>query len=603
MKLLKYSLLALATAFAFSSCDDDNKYVEGAQSPGAFFPKDAPEIVELPQTGNTVEVTIARTSLDDPSTYTIHGEDESGLFTFPTTVTFGPQEHTTTFTVTFDENEIITDELYPATVTVEGASVYGNKSYSFDFCRKSPLIITETTGLFYTDFWDGAPFDLNIDWCVSEGNPDLVTVRLLNLFSTVTEISIDLSKEAEYPDGTHPAVLATTPTGVTQSEGFELYWTSVYSFYEVNGLTEAQIWQKDPATKYGCNFNDKTGVISLYTTYSLPDKGLSYWYSTMTESIHLAGYPDYSVSVEYTGLFIDPKGNMAANAYVTTGADVKEVRVANVATDDYEAALEGLKDGSYEYQTVGAGAENEILQFAVTEAGTYTLVAVSLDKDGEYQLDAYDTYKITIGAEDPNKGWTSLGVGTFTDGVNGPMYVQVYNPAAFTWDVEIQEKDDQPGVYRLVDPYNENSPLEKFNTDTEDGYLIIDCSDPEFIMMPAQQPGFTDEWGILTLKNYEANFWDQVQDKAQIIAFMAQNGLPQSTIANGVITINYPLFNNSEHEPTKWYYSNYPLVVVLPSATNSNAPAAVAGSVSFTGKHSNAQKAINKRAIPTEFKR
>lgn len=207
MKLFKYSLLALATAFAFSSCDDDNKYVEGAQSPGAFFPKDAPEVVELPQTGNTVEVTIARTSLDDPSTYTIHGEDESGLFTFPTTVTFGPQEHTTTFTVTFDENEIITDELYPATVTVEGASVYGNQTYSFDFCRKSPLIITETTGLFYSDMWEKTPWDLDIMWCVSESNADAVTVKIPDMFANEVIIDIDLSKEAEYPDGTHPALL------------------------------------------------------------------------------------------------------------------------------------------------------------------------------------------------------------------------------------------------------------------------------------------------------------------------------------------------------------------------------------------------------------
>ncbi len=61
MKLIKYSLLALAMAFTFSSCDDDNKYVEGAQSPGAFFPKNSPEVVELPQTGNTVDIPIGRT--------------------------------------------------------------------------------------------------------------------------------------------------------------------------------------------------------------------------------------------------------------------------------------------------------------------------------------------------------------------------------------------------------------------------------------------------------------------------------------------------------------------------------------------------------------
>ncbi|MGM9870501.1 MAG: hypothetical protein ACI31E_01745 [Muribaculaceae bacterium] len=603
MKLFKYSLLALATAFAFSSCDDDNKYVEGAQSPGAFFPKDAPEVVELPQTGNTVEVTIARTSLDDPSTYTIHGEDESGLFTFPTTVTFGPQEHTTTFTVTFDENEIITDELYPATVTVEGASVYGNQTYSFDFCRKSPLIITETTGLFYSDMWNGTPWDLDIEWCVSESNADAVTVKIPDMFANEVIIDIDLSKEAEYPDGTHPAVLQTTPTGVANGDGYELYWTSIYAFYEVNGLTEEQIWQQDPKTKYGCNFNDKTGVISLYTTYSLPDKGPAYWYSPMEESIHLAGYPDYSVSVEYTGLFIDPKGNMAANAFVKSGADVKEVRVANVATEDYEAALEGLKDGTYEYKTVAGAGNEETIQFPISDAGVYTLVAVSVDKDGKLQLNDYETYTVKIGSEDPNKGWTSLGVGTFTDGINGMFWMENYNPAAFTYDVEIQQKDDAPGVYRIADVFG-NSPIAKNNAYEDPGYFMVDCTDPSFPRAPLQFVGWEDDWGQLTYGNYEDYLAvkNPGADAAAIQQFLLNNGYALSTFKDGVITIPNPLWSFSVKYPNLMV-GQYDLVIVLPDAA-ARMPQKVAGSTTYTGKNHNFKaKRAHRAILPTEFKR
>ena len=603
MKLLKYSLLALATAFAFSSCNDDNKYVEGAQSPGAFFPKDAPSVVELPQTGNSVDITISRTSLDDPSTYTIVGEDESGMFTFPTSVTFGPREHSTTITVTYDGDMIITDELYPATVTVEGASTYGNATYNFDFCRKSPLIVTETSGLFYSDMWNGTPWDIDIDWCVSEADPNQVTVKLLNMFAEDPIIYIDLSDTAKYPDGTYPAVLATTPTGVSNSDGYELYWTSIFSFYEVNGLTEEQIYQRDPKTRYGCNFNAQTGVISLYTTYSLPEKGPAYWYSEMEESIHLAGYPDYTVEVSYTGLFIDPKGNIFANAVVSSGTDVNEVRVANVATSDYETALEGLKDGSYEFQTVKGGEEGITVQFPVTEAGTYTLVAVSVDKNGVLQFDDYETYEMKIGVEDPNKGWTSLGVGEFTDGINGGLFMENYNPQVFTYDVEIQEKDDTPGVYRVVDIFG-NSPVAKNNEYDDPGYFIVDCTNPMMPLAPLQFVGWEDEWGLLSYGNYEAYLAENNPEAtgAQIQNFLIGNGFEITTFKNGVITIPNPLFTFSIQYPKPMIAKNA-LVIYLPQAA-ANAPKKVAGSTTYNGTKHNvkATKAFRAR-LECEFVR
>ncbi len=590
-------------AFTFSSCDDDNKYVEGAQSPGAFFPKNSPEVVELPQTGNTVDITIGRTSLDDPSTYTLVCEEESGIFAFPSTVTFGPQEHTTTITVTFDETQIITDELYPATVKVEGSSVYGDNTYSFNFCRKSPLIITETTGLFYSDMWNGTPWDLTVEWCVSEGDPDQVIVRLPDMFVNVAEIEIDLSDAARYPDGTHPAHLITTPTGVSNSDGFELYWSSVMDFMLGLGYGEAEIWEGYPTSKYGCNFNSQTGVISLYTTYTLPDKSEGAWYSDMVETIHLAGYPDYSVSVGYQGLFIDPSGKIFANAVVSSGADVKEVRVANAPTDDFEAALKAIKDGSIEFQTVDGGQEGVVLQFPVSEAGTYTLVAVSVDKDGKIQFSDYETYQMKIGVEDPDKGWTTIGVGEFTDGVNGIFWMQEYDPRAFTYNVEIQQNDDAPGVYRVADIFA-NSPIADNNLYKDSGYFIVDCTDPSMPLAPLQFVGWEDDWGKLSYGNYEAFLLESNPGATaeQIHAALTGNGLGISTFIDGVITIPNPLWSFSVKYPDIMQGPN-DLVIYLPEAA-AKAPHKVAGSKTWKGtkNYVKATKAFRTR-IATEYRR
>ncbi len=594
MKFFKYSIMALAMAAAFASCDDDNKYVEGPQSPGAYFPTNAASIVELPTEGNVVYVPVERMTLESPSVYPLVAEDESGLFTFPTEVVFEANELTAQIPVIFEEDWIETDAKYPVTLTLEGASTYGDQTYSFSFCRVAPLIIEDKTGLFFSDMWNGTPWDIKIQWGVNENDPAIVQVRLTDLFEEIAVLNIDM--HTPFADGTYPVTFETVFTGVSNSDGYDIYWSTLLNFYLLNEFTYEEIEQSHPNYITGCNFNAQTGLITLATTYTLPDKGPAYWFSEMTEYIQLDGYPVYDIEVEYTGLSIDRKGRMSSNCAVTCGADVKEVWVANAATADYEAVIAGMQDGSYAYETLKGSTDTQTVSFPVTEAGTYTVVALSIDAKGAIQQFDYDTYKITIGAEDPNKGWTSLGTGSYTDGVNGPMYMEVYNAAAVTWDVEIQQKDDQPGVYRVVDPYNDESPFAGVNEDDEDGYLMIDCTNPSFITVPAQAPGFTDDWGVLTIKNYEWNFLQQTDDINTIINYMAQNGLPQSTFKNGVITINYPLFNTSKHEPDKWYYSKYPIIITLPGG-NKPKGAAAATAPSFGAKANHSLQAVSKYSI------
>lgn len=599
MKFFKYSIMALAMAAAFASCDDDTKYVEGAQSPGAYFPTNAASVVELPEQGNVVYVPVERMTLESPSVYPLLAEDESGLFTFPEQVVFEANELTAQIPVTFDEDWIETDAKYPVTLTLQGSSTYGNQVYSFSFCRVSPLIIEDKTALFFSDMWNGTPWDIDIEWGVNENDPLQVQARISLFMADDVVLNIDMHNP--FPDGTYPVTFNAIPTGVTNGDGYMIWWTTLYQFMINYGLSEEEVAADYPEYITGCNFNAETGLISLATTYSLPDKGPGYWYNEMTEYIQLDGYPVYDISVEYTGLNIDRKGKMTANCVVTAGADVKEIWVANAPTEDYAAVIAGMQDGSYEYQTIDGSTEPQTVSFPITEGGKYTVVALSVDKTGTIQQFDYDTYTITIGApEDPNKGWTSLGVGSFTDGVNGSLYMENYNAAAVTWDVEIQEKTDEPGVYRVVDPYSENSPFYQFNEEDGSGYLMVDCTDPSFIIMPAQAPGFTDDWGVLTVKNYEWNFLQQTDDRSVIVAFMAQNGLPQSTFKNGVITINYPLFNNSLHNPDKWYYVPNPIVIVLPGG-NKPKGAQAATAPTFGSKHDAGKQAVNKRSIPTLF--
>ena len=97
------------------------------------------------------------------------------------------------------------------------------------------------------------------------------------------------------------------------------------------------------------------------------------------------------------------------------------------------------------------------------------------------------TYEFTLYAPAP---WTSLGEGTLTDDVITGAFSTVENQV-FT--VEIQESDNTPGMYRIVDPYIDN--LYKLSADGSGTssnyscYLVIDATDPEAVTIAKQNMG------------------------------------------------------------------------------------------------------------------
>ena len=96
------------------------------------------------------------------------------------------------------------------------------------------------------------------------------------------------------------------------------------------------------------------------------------------------------------------------------------------------------------------------------------------------------TYEFTLYAPAP---WTSLGEGTLTDDViTGAFSVE---NQVFT--VEIQESDNTPGMYRIVDPYINNkyslSAGEGGSSSNYSCYLVIDATDPEAVTIAKQNMG------------------------------------------------------------------------------------------------------------------
>lgn len=74
--------------------------------------------------------------------------------------------------------------------------------------------------------------------------------------------------------------------------------------------------------------------------------------------------------------------------------------------------------------------------------------------------------------------WKSIGTGTYSDCVMGNIFMNFFNTPV---EVEIEESETTPGVYRVVHPWAED-----LLSDPSLNYLIIDATDPEFVMIPEQ---------------------------------------------------------------------------------------------------------------------
>lgn len=156
---------------------------------------------------------------------------------------------------------------------------------------------------------------------------------------------------------------------------------------------------------------------------------------------------DYSSSVSYAGLFINPAGETFVLGDLTLGADVTTAKAVVIdAAADPLAVADVIAAGELEAEDVTGGR----IQLAMPEglSGKVQIV-VAVIEDGELKSYAADTFEY-YGGGDANP-WKSLGIGYYTDDIVVPLFTEAREP--YTYEVEIQENSDSPGLYRIVKAY------------------------------------------------------------------------------------------------------------------------------------------------------
>ena len=205
---------------------------------------------------------------------------------------------------------------------------------------------------------------------------------------------------------------------------------------------------------------------------------------------------------------------------------------------------------------------------AVNSVAGYSDIVSGLKDGTSYTLVVWATNGILTKAEfveftttKSPEVFKSLGKGTYTEDFLAGLFEGMEN---LTYEVEIQESVDNPGKYRLVNPYGAAYPYNEPGDydDTQDYYMVINAQDPEGVYIPLQGVGCDWGYGEWTVYSMAANYLDAGYTLADAKA-AGQCG----TLKDGVITFPVKsLLITADGLGGKIYYANQygAFKVVLP---------------------------------------
>lgn len=537
MKLFKSSILAvLALGAALTSCNEtsDVTYVPGAQDPGAFFASNIETAIVVAEDATSAEIQINRTS-DLITEANISAVDDSKLFTIPGTVVFDEGKGVAPLTITFDPNKLELGKSYPVKLSIANASNYGQGVCEFVIIRGAAAVTEkfgEGTGSYtFGNYWRGTMTDVPVYKTYNPNKPDKdVVITFKNVLPPTeevppTDITIHIADMTPDEDGN--VNISVEPVYVLEDDEGKVYYTDAYTWLVNAGRPDLAEKFKGLST-----YNVNTGLFTIMSVYYLPERGATASYGQKYEYLQMDGFPNYEVSVTYSGFLSKPDGSYQALATVVSGEDVATVRAGLVFGNNVELLIKNLTgEDDSKFVEFEGGTEKEV-RLSFEEAGTYTLGAVTFDAKGEAQMLDYTTFEVAFSND--NADWTSLGNTDFGDGWILSAYLKPeYTVLDALYPVEIQRNKKDANLYRLIEPWGSNSPLAELNKNPRKRNLEFSIGSKAIFITP-QEAGFTGEEGDFTVCNLEGYLKAANPEASEtaIFAVLEKNGTEATSIVN-----------------------------------------------------------------------
>ena len=318
-----------------------------------------------------------------------------------------------------------------------------------------------------------------------------------------------------------------------------------FNLKDGNGNVIARTYDAFP-----CHYDSNKGLFVLNLIYYVDENNgsnASGYFGYGVETIQMDGFyqHDYSFSMEYAGKRTTDYGTECALINVTMGADVSICSLAVVeANEDTDATVAGMLDGSIDCMTL---IESKSVTVPLTKSGTYKAVAITYD-DYDNMIDVHTMeFEFTVGNGDDN--WVSLGMATYTDDLILPLF----GNDPMSYNVEVLENREKPGLFRIVDPYGPEFPLYPYASSYADGtYIEIDATDPDGVWIEGWQSTGIDiaNNGLMSVTSMA---WYQADKESMTKEDAKEAGLC-GVFADGVIT--FPVDGVLVGINSKAYYGN-----------------------------------------------
>ncbi len=599
-KTIRNTFVAFAAimGLTLASCTDKYKYqAASASGQQVYFDKVANKI-SLSKDATSFNVQVRRIATDDAATIALTSTDESGIFTIPGSAAFAAGENVATITIGYNPDVLEYDDFKPITLALADAdntTPYGDAKISFSAGIPSPFVTIGTAK--FMDSWmfdDQTYFDVVLQQ--NEINPDIY--RLVNPYDEILveggyspnyvnkgpseSITFQLRHPGEEVGG---AIL--TRSNLVTFEPFRTgYYISNYDTGDADGEvwgfhvsddTFHESWHVEAAylKSYVMAYQEDgtPGQIALAPYYYIP--GVGGWNKSQDDKqieIIFPGYTpaDYSAEIAYSGIFTDAAGSVFAVANLTLGADAETVKAVVVEESaDAAAVADAIASGDLEATDVQGGRIE--VPIAEDQSGKLQIIAVVLDGENVKTV-VSASFEYYGGGANP---WQSLGKATYYEDFIG----SVFGIGVLNYEVEIEENSQEPGMYRLINPY-ENYPANEEGDFTPGSSfnIEINATDPEGVYILKQPIGM--DWGY-------GDMYIQTQG-----AFYLENGNSYDTVKSygwfGTLkdkVITFPYGTRDASDGTKvpyggwlWmgdsrYYggANQSIAIVLPGANLSSA--------------------------------
>lgn len=487
MKTLKYifafalPILAMAT---MNSCSEDEASYSAAQPmSGAqvFFHSDNAASIDLAADGTSFTVSVSRhdtvAPMEIPLT-TVVDETLSNLITVPESVSFEAGKATATIEVLYDGAALLEKIGYaaykPVSIAIAdeaNSTPYGITEYAFTIGFPEPWSEWEMVGTctyYLSGYWSGSHTELPLyyrEYLLNDVDAQFALEGVANSMN----LTIDYNRQ----------------TGACSVDVHQAAISDSYGPVFVSDMPHYTLQPGLSYEGYPCTYDAETGTFSLYLIYFVDEalgSSASGYFGNGVETIQRDGFelPDYSVAVEYMGVFANAQGENSAVANVELGADVDSARVA-FTNGDVNATLEGLLAGSVEYQVV---KENGFVQFPVSVTGSYSIVAVSYAA-GEAVEASSVNFDVVVGGGSiydmlqgaPIEDYTGQWV--FPNSYKGETYYSLGN---------ITTVEDDGVTYLLCTGFADAASLGY----TDDSFLMVYDAETGLVTLPMQSvPDFT----------------------------------------------------------------------------------------------------------------